>query len=977
MRRLQLCLLLLGLPAAARAQEEPAYLVLNTAGHSAHVQQLLFTPDGQRLVSVGEDRTVQVWSVETGERLQLLRTPTGPNFDGALLAAALAPDGKLLAVAGKGFAGANGKRRSPVLLLDLDAGRVERVLDGAEGAVLAVAFDPADAPRRLAAVDEGGVRLWTLTPGAAHRVLGQGSFAADLAFSPDGTRLATARDADRAVVIWDVTPDRPARELRHWQAGPRVTALAWAPDGKTLATGIENAAVRLWSAEGTPLRRFPRDRLGPKLRGSYVHFPRLHFLANGDLLASWGAARPDDSGWTVGASVLRPGDGSSREAFAQPNHEGDPVRSAVSPDGKVAATAVNPQGKIVLWQVAAGKVQHRLGGPAEVPLRVGWSTDSNTLAWGVPRLPANADLVHLTRGLDLKELRFLRLGADVKFETARERLGAWAVQRTHPDALELTGPDGKKTTVRQLPAITAFTLVPDGRGKALLAAAAGNTWSLIDPPTGKDVDRSSTDYQSIQNMAPSPDGRFLAVATGEAMLALHGLREGRRGPLLKLFVQDEDWIVWTAQGYYAASPGGERLLGWTVNDGLDKLATFHPAARFRAKLYRPDVIRLILEKGSVEEALKAAGVHETSVAQLLPPRATLELLPGAGATKEAVRLRATAAAQALGQRVTSLRLFVDGRPLPDAREGKGLGEWQPGVKKAAAVWEVELPPGARELKVLARSADTAAVSEVVVLPGKRGLKERPLLHLVAVGIDSYRQQGLRLHAAAGDARDLAAAFVKNCAGANNLFRDATGPVLLDDQATREGVLHALKEARLAAKPGDLVVVTFAGHGVKEGGDFYLLPVDADTTKLERTALSGKELRRQLAEVHCPVLLILDACHSAAGVKGFKPATDDAARTLTGDDCGVAVFCAAMGHEEAQAQQGGSLFTRALIEGLSRTDRLPYNYRDGRQYVHHLHAFVLDEVKDLSDDKQHPFLNLPLVTEPFPIRRLPDRTAGAR
>jgi hypothetical protein len=77
----------------------------------------------------------------------------------------------------------------------------------------------------------------------------------------------------------------------------------------------------------------------------------------------------------------------------------------------------------------------------------------------------------------------------------------------------------------------------------------------------------------------------------------------------------------------------------------------------------------------------------------------------------------------------------------------------------------------------------------------------------------------------------------------------------------------------------------------------------------------------------------------------------------------------MGYEEAQEKDGHGLFTRAVIEALGRSDRVPYNYRDGRQYVHHLGAFVLDDVQAASHDAQHPFLALPYVTESFPVRQV--------
>ena len=80
----------------------------------------------------------------------------------------------------------------------------------------------------------------------------------------------------------------------------------------------------------------------------------------------------------------------------------------------------------------------------------------------------------------------------------------------------------------------------------------------------------------------------------------------KRPLLLTLYISGREWIIWTEDGYYAASPGGERLMGWIVDQGIDKLPSFYPAERFRKALYRPDVIKLVLEKGSVAEALRAA-----------------------------------------------------------------------------------------------------------------------------------------------------------------------------------------------------------------------------------------------------------------------------------------------------------------------------------------------------------------------------------
>jgi uncharacterized caspase-like protein len=247
--------------------------------------------------------------------------------------------------------------------------------------------------------------------------------------------------------------------------------------------------------------------------------------------------------------------------------------------------------------------------------------------------------------------------------------------------------------------------------------------------------------------------------------------------------------------------------------------------------------------------------------------------------------------------------------------------------------------------------------------------------VIAVGIDKYPQQALQLKCAVADAKGLADAFKKHCAGPGNLFGAAKVTVLPNDKAKRADVLAALRAAReVPVKPGDLLVFSFAGHGARQGKQFYLLTCDANPDKLDKTALSGDDLRAALADLPCQVLLLLDACHSAAGVRAF---IDEAARKLTDDETAVAVLCAAMGYEEAREEDGHGLFTRAVIKALSEDKGVPFNRHDRRMYVLHLGAFVQDEVREWSQDGQHPFLTLPYVTDSFAIRQVPTGSPGGR
>ena len=89
-------LLIVSLPAWAQAPR----IVVNPLGHSAKIHKVLFTPDGQQIISVSEDKTIRVWNAETGAMVRKFESQIGDGPEGMFYAAALSPDGKLLAAAG-------------------------------------------------------------------------------------------------------------------------------------------------------------------------------------------------------------------------------------------------------------------------------------------------------------------------------------------------------------------------------------------------------------------------------------------------------------------------------------------------------------------------------------------------------------------------------------------------------------------------------------------------------------------------------------------------------------------------------------------------------------------------------------------------------------------------------------------------------------------------------------------------------------
>ena len=198
--------------------------------HEGKVLRLTFSPGGERLASVGQDKTARVWESGSGEGRVLL------GHEDTVLSVSFSPDGTKLVT---------GSRDHTLRFWDLESGRSQR-LDASGGGVEEVLFSPDGALVAIRSMKDPRIQLRDGRTGELRSVLrGHTGDVLDLAFSPDGTRLASA-SVDKSVMIRDLASGEARRLQGH--AG-YVTGVEFLPDGRTLVSSGADGTVRLWSDE--------------------------------------------------------------------------------------------------------------------------------------------------------------------------------------------------------------------------------------------------------------------------------------------------------------------------------------------------------------------------------------------------------------------------------------------------------------------------------------------------------------------------------------------------------------------------------------------------------------------------------------------------------------------------------------------------------------------------------------------------------
>jgi WD40 repeat protein len=436
-----------------------------------------------------------------------------------------------------------------------------------------------------------------------------------VAYSPDGKTLAIG-GADNQIRLLDAETGKEIRRLAGHQPrtfsppfNPKggafdalvesvgkgdVTCVAFAPDGKTLASGGWDETVRLWDVEtGKELRSFLAHKDGLVLTLTFSHDGK--YLAsrggNDGTVKVWDAATgaevrkyeglsrtnpwrfnrdgpltftPDGKTLAVGdRKVIHFYDAANGKETATWDAHLICVSLAYSADGKLLASGGvdgNDDNSIRIWDVENGKELRRCELPKnEPPISLAFAPDGSQLAAAIEEDnlrvfdPSTGKPAHELKHYWPSRVAFAPNGKTL-VSAGGPTVRLWDPAAGKEKALEFEGHHA---------AVAAVALSPDGK----TLATAGEQVSLWDAQTGKPTREIAT---ATSSLAFSPDGKALATAGRDGAVHLWEAQSGKETGQLKGHKHRVVAVAWSPDGKAIASGDAQATIRlWDVGTSKD------------------------------------------------------------------------------------------------------------------------------------------------------------------------------------------------------------------------------------------------------------------------------------------------------------------------------------------------------------------------------------------------------------------------
>ena len=526
-------------------------------GHTDWIANVSFSPDGKKLLSGSADQTVRLWDAEAGTQLLSLSS-MGEQFSNP----AFARNGTSIIA----FSG------NAIRLWDAETGTESKILIGDLEDHWLFALSPDERTLAIRMADQSISVRSALTGKSLTTLKGHSGLITDIRYSPDSKGIITG-STDGTAKLWDVKTGKNSRTFSGHTG--EVYDVAFSPDGETVATGSTDDTIKIWDAQKGHLLSTFKGHLGRVQALAFSHDGRK--LASGSgggdrttkiwdvpmggargVLRGHSAAIDSQTFAPEGKTLLSSSkDKTSILWSVEGEHQitvfPDSGSSVFAPSGN--ELSIGGDKAIRIWDLKSGRARQTIK-VIKPATNLAYSKDGRLLAfghWGDPKMQV----------LDLA-------GAHEVCSFNAHRDGAWDISFTSANRIVTSSLEDNQVLVwdaQNCQQVSSFAgraearyvtrVSSDGQIRVLEVLNNGRSFKLVSMKENKEVASFHGHEGEISDAEFSPKGDRLATSSHDGTIKIWDAETGQELITIKPGAGSIESIDFSPNGEILAAAGGD------------------------------------------------------------------------------------------------------------------------------------------------------------------------------------------------------------------------------------------------------------------------------------------------------------------------------------------------------------------------------------------------------------------------------------
>lgn len=895
-----------------------AILEIEGGGHTGRINKLITTKN-KDIITCSGDKTIKIWNKE-GKLIRRIDGQIGLGNEGQIFAMALSPDEKYLAVGGymSTFDGLNHMQVASIRLYDYENGKLLRLLQSHTNVILG------------------------------------------LSFSHEGKYLLSGSH-DKTVKLWDLGSFTPIQTI-NFHTSPVYDVKFIKKDNKELivSVGLDNK-IALHSLDG-------------KLLGSYTHSGELEYISTKENeIATCGGGNEIlifDSSLNLKTKIKS----ETKPSGLSYSHDGRHLITGASgaPYAVNIYDTANSYSRIATFNKHSN-LTNAVGFMDNIKAVSAGGTDFEINIWNINDQSIKTSIIG-----DGKAVWEVAIGnRGIAWSNKRKMLEKY-INMSSKDIFTVTD----YTLFKQIDS-TGLSHSKGGESKyadAVLTIKPYGTFIIKDTTNGqrhrsygwwndniisagndgklKIYNKQATEVANLIGhngdvLSLALDGDRLVSGSSDQTIRVWDLGAIKKGvrelrPTVSIFIgSDNEWVMWTPDGFFNASKNGAKYIGYHINRGAEKEAEFVRVDKLYNAFYRPDLVEKALRGESLAEYAASINIQKLLEGGFAPRVGIKTHSQDSKARDMELKLEVCDK----GGGYDNLTLMLNGMPISVLDKNRAI-KLKASTPIQDACYEfthlISLTGGVNNIgfKATNKTATIESNTDEVQINYIGAVSAKPTLHILAVGIDKYRDGDLQLKYSVADAKELSKSIQNSAKG---LFEKVYSYELLDKDVTKDNIIKKFAEIGAKTARNDVFVLYIAGHGItdKLTGSYYYLPVDfryKNDESVRNLGISQEDFKLALSKIQAmKSITLIDTCNSGSFAEAIasrgvlqKTAIDKLTRAT-----GRATLVASSKDQVAlEGFEGHGVFTYTLMEALNGKA-----YKNGKITIKQLATYVEDVLPD--------------------------------